>query len=459
MRDAKYYIDHKLKVPQAFFDWCYHDIPVYKWSNKKQTIISSDRKNVCIWEKRLTKNSRLTFNGGFYSRAIVLVTSKRIEIQSYCFWLHIIEGKESLECELVNFERFSDDEHIKITKRGDQYIEVEHLTPNFGGMSGAYTGTQFYQNDWRRRIEEISELKYLDFGYSLPRYWELEHLYKYKTEIEFLQKIHARRLSANVWEGIDVDMRTISQKWLKKNKQYFKNSDRGFASFELVKRIKERRGKVVPGIENYLSYKDIRKVPKGIGITSFQNWVIKNKVDWQFYADYLAMLNKIGVDPTGDTTIAMPKSLNKAHAEAVELYNQILAEEREIREQEWREEHAKQLAEEQERNKEALKVRKNLETEIGAYDFILPKKIGDIVQEGKQMHNCVGTYVERHKSGNTTIVFIRKKEAPEKSFCTMEYRSGEIVQLRAKYNENPPEEVQEVAQRWLGWVNRKRGVK
>src|SRR5699024_5302898 len=128
-------------------------------------------------------------------------------------------------------------------------------------------------------------------------------------------------------------------------------------------------------------------------------------------------------------------------------------------ERQWREEHAKQLAEEQERNKQALKVRKNLETEIGAYDFILPKKIGDIVQEGKQMHNCVGTYVERHKSGNTTIVFIRKKEAPEKSFCTMEYKAGQIVQLRAKYNENPPEEVQEVAQQWLGWVNRKRGVK
>ena len=43
--------------------------------------------------------------------------------------------------------------------------------------------------------------------------------------------------------------------------------------------------------------------------------------------------------------------------------------------------------------------------------------------------------------GETCIVFIRKKENPEESFYTMEVREGNVVQVRGKYNREPPEEV------------------
>lgn len=159
---------------------------------------------------------------------------------------------------------------------------------NYGGMSGAYTGTHFYSNNWKERVEKISELRFLKF--STLSLYNIENCYKHKKEIEFLQKINAKVLAEDVMYPCytyskhsmrkSVDMRTINENWLRKNKQFFKNSNRSFLEFELEKRIKERKGKLVPGIEQYLDYRDINKIPKGVGIVRFQNWVIKNKVDF-----------------------------------------------------------------------------------------------------------------------------------------------------------------------------------
>jgi len=442
----KWYINHKLATPQAFHDWCLAKIPVYEWSNKQKTIRSSNRVANQVIKKRLTKRSNLDLYDKFYSFAIILVTEKCIEIQSFDYWHNINNGKETIDIRPGNFERFADDEHIKLCRSYNREDIYEGLARNTV-MSGPYTNTFFYDNDWQEKIRTISELKYLEFG---PNIWreDLDHLYKYRTEIEFAQKIHADVLAREIIKGVG-DMRIISREWLKKNKSFFKNSDLSFGDFEFKKRIRDRNGRVVPGIEKYMNYKDLRMVPKGIGITSFQNWIIKNDISIYYYRDYLALLKAINVDPTGDATLAMPKDIRKAHDEATTLYNQIMEEEMQRRE-------AEKEALEAKRANEELKVREKLETEIGNYDFILPRNIGDIVQEGKQMHNCVGTYVERHKSGKTTIIFIRRKEAPEKSLCTMEYRGGDIVQLRAKYNQEPTKEVVKVANEWLKWVKQKR---
>ena len=109
-------IDGRLKPPKKFFDWCYSQIPTIKWSNKSQTI-QSDRAGCRVIEKRLTKSSRLDFYDKFHSFAIILVTSKRIEIQSYGFWSRYTNGKQSIRMQLINFERLSDNQVIQLTER------------------------------------------------------------------------------------------------------------------------------------------------------------------------------------------------------------------------------------------------------------------------------------------------------------------------------------------------------
>lgn len=78
-----------LKPPKKFFEWCYSHIPNYKWKNKHKTILASNRKNCPLIEKRLTVNSRLDFFDKNYYFAIILVTTKRIEIQTYDFCVEI----------------------------------------------------------------------------------------------------------------------------------------------------------------------------------------------------------------------------------------------------------------------------------------------------------------------------------------------------------------------------------
>lgn len=450
MREASYYVEQKLKPPKAFFDWCYSQIHTFKWSNKSETILASDRKNCYVVEKRLTKKSRLTFFDKFYTFAIVLVTPKRIEIQSYGFWSSVENGKQDIECSLTNFEQFANNEHVEVTEQYNRYCFG--LTPNFGGgMSGPYTGTRFYPNDWTERIQTISELRYLEFDYL--DHYHLEGIYKYRNEIEFLQKINAKVLAKEVmypkynYSGGTVrkcvDMRVINQKWLRQNKQFFKNSNRSFNEYELERRIKARGGKVVPGIEEYLNYRDINKIPNGVGLIRFQNWMIKNKVDFTYYKDYLGMLRDLDVVIDNENLI-IPKDLVKAHDSAVELMNQMQLEKKRLKNEKLQIEYEKRLEK-----------RRKLEAEIGDYLFVIPNEVTDLVKEGKALHHCVGSssYVKNHSKGRTTIIFVRKKEAADKPFFTMEYQNGRVVQLRGKHNISAPEEVQQAVDKWLDWVS------
>ena len=65
-----------------------------------------------------------------------------------------------------------------------------------------------------------------------------------------------------------------------------------------------------------------------------------------------------------------------------------------------------------------------------------------IIAEGANLHHCVGGYAERHAEGKLHILFIRRKEAPDKSFYTMEVSTdGKIMQVRGLRNRDPTAEV------------------
>ncbi|EJM7954281.1 PcfJ domain-containing protein [Listeria monocytogenes] len=445
MKEPSYYTANKLTPPKSFFNWCFSQIPIFKWSNKNETILSSNRKDCPIFEQKLRKNSRLTFFEKLRVFGIILVTSKRIEIQSYAFWSSVEAGKEKIEFELVNFEQFAGGKHVQVASSyGKTWFGLISV---YGGMSGGpYSTIDLFKNDWKEKIRTKSELKYLE----IPRleFGEIETMYKYRVEIEFLQKIKARQLAKEVMYPITqytngsfrktVDMRTINARWLKENKPFFKNSDKGFMEFELARRIKQRRGKVVPGIEEYLDYRDINKIPEGVGIVRFQNWVIKNKVDFSFYLDYLNLTRDLNI-ATDSENIIMPKNLVTAHDNAVKLLYQM---KHEIEEQKY---------------KARFEKIKSFEKVIDDYAFVVPKLASELIKEGKSLSHCVGgsSYVKQHIEGKSTIIFIRDKNDLEKSFYTLEYKNGHIVQLRGKHNCAPPEKVKKAADKWTKSLKRK----
>ena len=64
----------------------------------------------------------------------------------------------------------------------------------------------------------------------------------------------------------------------------------------------------------------------------------------------------------------------------------------------------------------------------------LPEDIGELKKEGEALHHCVGTYKEKVLKGETTIFFIRKISAPSKSYYTLEWKDGKVVQCRGMKN-------------------------
>lgn len=208
---TKVNIGKPLIPPKNFFRWCENHLPVYLWKNKEQTILSSERKNCLLIEKRLCKNSNLSIPTKFYSFAIILVSKNRIEIQSHDYWLEVRKGKEILTSRMANFERFEKGTHTKASYwNGDWH---KGLLPNYGYMSGAYTNTVFYPNEWEKKLYRNKDMKYLELPH-LSRY-ELSRIYKYRNQIEHLQKINATTL-ANQVLSYEVDCRVMTKKWLKK---------------------------------------------------------------------------------------------------------------------------------------------------------------------------------------------------------------------------------------------------
>ena len=438
MKTADYYIEKRLQPPKSFFNWCYSQIPTIIFSNKDK-VISSNRKGCTVIKKRLNKNTRIDFNDCYKCFAITLCTPKRIEIQSYGFYSRYNRGIQNIDCELVNFELFENDEHIQCSQ--NYFVTGRY---QFGlcrqySMGGAYTGVVMYENDIDNQLKQKSELKYIEWKIPI-NIWDIRRFYKYRREIEFLQKINARQIVYELmYSPTQCDMRIMNEKWLRKHKHEIKNSDFGFEKIILDEKIRGRNGKPVPGAEKYISHVNFDKIPNCIGIIHFQNWAIKNRIDFRYYIDYLRLMEQCNV-PINDTN-ACPRNLRQAHDHLVELNNAL---ERERKEQ------AKRNRDRELKNKfdELIKARQYMEMEINGLKFVLPKKASDIVNEGSALHHCVSTYINKYASGKTTILFIRDQKEIDRPLYTMEFQNKEIVQIRAKYNQRPPEEVFAAAEIW-----------
>lgn len=72
---------------------------------------------------------------------------------------------------------------------------------------------------------------------------------------------------------------------------------------------------------------------------------------------------------------------------------------------------------------------------LGKYSVVCPTCAKDIVDEGRNMHHCVGGYVDRVVNGDTYIVFIRETEHPDKCYLTCQvYTDGVIGQYYLAYD-------------------------
>lgn len=169
------------------------------------------------------------------------------------------------------------------------------------------------------------------------------------------------------------------------------------------------------------------------------------------WSDYLDMAHTLGYD-LSEKTVAMPKDLQRRHDAAAET----------IRVESGRVEMKKYK-----RRRRMLE--KKFAFALEGLRVVVPVSSAEIVQEGKTLHHCVGGYAARHIEGKTTILFIRKRRTPGRSFLTVELSEDKrgrwsIVQVHGYRNEGyasgeakeavrPSTRYKWFLDAWLGWVN------
>ena len=73
--------------------------------------------------------------------------------------------------------------------------------------------------------------------------------------------------------------------------------------------------------------------------------------------------------------------------------------------------------------------------EYGDYMVVCPTTAQDLIDEGRNMHHCVGGYTQYIINGSEYIVFIRRKDNPEQCYLTCEiYNDGRIGQYYLAYD-------------------------
>lgn len=168
------------------------------------------------------------------------------------------------------------------------------------------------------------------------------------------------------------------------------------------------------------------------------------------YLDYVDMSRKIGAF-ANDARFFFPRDLMAAHDRISETYYRMEDEKRALED--------KKSAEKFRALNAALK--RQYAFEGDQYIAVLPKSSGDIVREGRALSHCVAGYADRHFSGTTVIVFIRRKEYPSVSFFTVEIspKTGEFRQVRGHSNCPPDDSVKAFCDAWQSEIQKRRKKK
>lgn len=91
---------------------------------------------------------------------------------------------------------------------------------------------------------------------------------------------------------------------------------------------------------------------------------------------------------------------------------------------------------------DSAKMKENYEKHSNAFDFtygdytvVIPQTPTDIIDEGRNMHHCVGNYTQDVIDNRTYIIFIRHKDTPDKCYITAEVnRKGSLGQYFLAYD-------------------------
>ncbi|MBP0973176.1 MAG: PcfJ domain-containing protein [Oscillospiraceae bacterium] len=179
---------------------------------------------------------------------------------------------------------------------------------------------------------------------------------------------------------------------------------------------------------------DLFVTATGLRPARLARYLLEHDVSLYDYGDHIRLCRRLGYDMR-DTALSMPHDFAALHTRISDLA-------------EYQENEANYKA-----FASRLAERATLEYASGSLLIRQPQHLSDIIREGKILHHCVGGYAARHANGKLHILFIRKTDAPDVPYYTMELSTeGEIVQVRGLRNCYPPEDVRTLIEAYKQYI-------
>lgn len=216
----------------------------------------------------------------------------------------------------------------------------------------------------------------------------------------------------------------------KKYYEFMKKNNITEDELEILKIIKEPNKELIDyySSNSYLAI----ELSKYVKLDNLKKYLESQKLSNDYlyeYRDYISYLEKLSLDLT-DKTNLFPKKLLEEH-DKLELQIELTE------------------------NKD-IEVKINFLSnilKINIYEddkyIIYPaSSIKSLIDESRQMHNCVRTYINNFGENKCQIYFMRRKDDVNKSFVTVEVKDNIVVQARCKYNELPDSKINEVLKKW-----------
>lgn len=135
----------------------------------------------------------------------------------------------------------------------------------------------------------------------------------------------------------------------------------------------------------------------------------------ELYRDYLMDCVTLGLD-LHDRGVLLPKDLNAAQRRTIAQVK-----------------HRANEAKRAEFHKRAEKLER-WRYEAGGLLIRPAADADELIAEGASLHHCVGGYADRMADGETAIFFVRRSDAPEEPYYTLELRNQSVVQCRTLHN-------------------------
>lgn len=273
--------------------------------------------------------------------------------------------------------------------------------------------------DWKqKRPERMLGLSKQEFALFIREKWERDDLAKYKMVRAYDKKL---KLPED-WEAIR--KKTI---------------------YDLEKLCRETY--MAPSVIGGHTAETLRG---RLSIMRCLRYIDKQKSDITTLMDYWRMANRAGMD-IRDEHIQLPKNLKHEHDRLAEAERIAKNEE---------EKRRKQAAIEKRRPafEKAVAPLEAWSWEDGGICIRPVHTEQELVDEGSALHHCVGGYGPTVAKGESCIFFIRRADAPEKPWFTLqvEIATLKVIQNHGLRNCGPTKEVQEFVNRWLEHVRKLR---